>query len=88
MALQTNIVDFLNKIGIDKALHFLVGGWMVSFGFTFGIIGGIIMFLALIVLAFLKEKVVDKEPDWKDFWFSIAGGVVSIALFIPVLLLL
>lgn len=80
---EGKIADALNKIGIDKVLHFLLFAWIVSVGLTYSFTMGIYFFLGMTVLSILKELIIDKKFDWLDLIASICGGIASFALYIP-----
>lgn len=81
--------NFINKIGIDKVLHFLLGAVitfticnliliqdaMVRWETMLAAVGGTII---AAILAMMKEKIIDDEPDMKDFFASVLGGVYVI----------
>lgn len=87
--MKTFIWDAINKIGVDKILHFLVGA-LITFiiGNIFGIqdtvtsnmlmaMTGIGMLVTLI-LEFIKEFVTDDTPDWNDILATFIGCLVPI----------
>lgn len=81
--------NFINKIGIDKVLNFLLGAVitfticnliliqdaMVRWETMLAAVGGTII---AAILAMMKEKIIDDEPDMKDFFASVLGGVYVI----------
>lgn len=81
--------NFINKIGIDKVLHFLLGAViafticnlmliqdaMVRWETILAAVGGTII---ATILAMMKERIIDDEPDMKDFFASVLGGVYVI----------
>lgn len=73
----------IDKIGTDKVMHFLLGGWLVSLGVIYGIITTIIMFAFMIGISYVKEKYLDDAFDKKDIYAAIAGGIISIILGLP-----
>ena len=80
---EGKIADVLNKIGIDKVLHFLVFAWIVAIGLAYSFTTGIYCLLGMVVLSLVKELAIDKKIDWVDLIAGIVGGIVSFALFIP-----
>lgn len=80
---EGKIAELLNKIGIDKVLHFLVFAWIVAIGLAYSFTTGIWCFISMVVLSLVKELVIDKKIDWVDLIAGIVGGIVSFALFIP-----
>lgn len=72
------------SVGIDKVLHFFVGAWITAECKVFGdplILGLSLLFVILI--GYIKEKVMDKEFDFADMWFGAAGSIISIFLYVP-----
>nr|DAU54499.1 MAG TPA: putative periplasmic lipoprotein [Crassvirales sp.] len=80
--------DLINKIGIDKILHFVIGA-LVAFCFDIpailqeGLVGDwlnvaftSIGVIVVAMAAFFKEAVIDSKFDWKDFVVSIAGALL------------
>lgn len=81
--------NFINKIGIDKVLHFLLGAViafticnlmliqdaMVRWETLLAAFGGIVI---TAILAMMKERIIDDKPDMKDFFASVLGGVYVI----------
>lgn len=67
-----------NRFGDDKLLHFLVFGLVVAFGCFFGI--GLIAFLGMSVLAYIKEQFLDESFSLRDFIAGVLGGIVALAL--------
>lgn len=78
--------ELITKIGIDKILHFSIGGFIVAL-FTIittlqeGVINANTIafpFIGLIpvaVFSWFKEKVVDDEFRWMDILASVLGAV-------------
>lgn len=77
------IADVLNKIGIDKVLHFLVFAWIVAIGLAYSFTTGIYCFLGMVVLSLVKELVIDKKIDWVDLIAGIVGGMVTFLAYLP-----
>lgn len=81
--------EFINKIGVDKILHFSVGGLITalmtimvvfqegqeSFNPGMLIASPIIGTLIVFVLSFMKEAIIDSKFDWKDIIASVLGAV-------------
>lgn len=85
--LMTKINEFLfenQNFGIDKVLHFFVGAWFVAEFKIYGVIPMMVSwFIIIIILSFIKEKYMDKNFDARDLFFGVAGGFLSILLYIP-----
>lgn len=83
------IWDTINKIGVDKILHFLVGA-LITFiiGNIFGIQDTVtpIMLMSMtgigvlvtLILEFIKEYVIDDTPEWSDILATFLGCLVPI----------
>lgn len=80
---EGKIADVLNKIGIDKVLHFLVFAWIVAIGLAYSFTTGVYCFLGMIVLSLVKELVIDKKIDWLDLIAGIVGGMVTFLAYLP-----
>lgn len=77
----------INKIGVDKVLHFCVGA-VISFCFTNvvmlqeGTIGvdnlwvAIIGIIVTMILECMKEFIIDGNPDKKDILATFLGSVL------------
>lgn len=79
MKLIDNIIE---KIGSDKVLHFLGGGWITSIFSPFGWIGIIIGIAVTIILSFIKEQFLDSFFDWKDIYAACIGGGISVVIYL------
>ena len=53
--------NFINKIGIDKVLHFVVSGWIISLFIPCGIIVISIVFILLLVSRLKKVEMSEKK---------------------------
>lgn len=78
--------DVLDKVGIDKILHFLGGGLISSLIIIFGaalnisqIISFLIGFIIVFVLSIIKEFLDDKF-DWIDILAAMIGTLLSITV--------
>lgn len=88
----------VNKLGADKIMHFLAGGWICAFITLVAIIqegsrlsntqllfSPTIGFICVFVIAVLKE-LTDTKFDWKDILATMIGAVtIYIATVIGVL---
>lgn len=81
--LSGKIAEVLNKIGIDKVLHFLVFAWVVAVGLSYSFTAGVWCFMGMLALSVAKELSVDRDVDWLDIIAGMAGGIASFALYIP-----
>lgn len=79
--------SLISKIGNDKVLHFLGGGFLCSL-ITFVVIlqeqdlGNLNKILSVFIgtifvafLSFVKEIMLDEKPDWKDILASVLGCI-------------
>ena len=79
MKLTDRLVE---KVGVDKLLHFFIAAWLVSECKAYGVAPMLLGFVVIVLLAIVKECVLDKTGDYKDVLCSMLGGVFSILLFI------
>lgn len=77
MKLTDKLVE---KVGVDKLLHFLLAAWFVSECKAYGVSAAGIGFVVIVILAFLKERFLDKEFSAMDFWWSACGGFAPMFL--------
>lgn len=80
---EGKIAELLNKIGIDKVLHFLVFAWVVAIGLAYSFTTGVYCFLGMVVLSLIKELAIDKKIDWVDLIAGIIGGMVTFLAYLP-----
>lgn len=80
MKLTDKLVE---KVGVDKLLHFFVAAWVVSECKAFGIGVGCIAWIVVVILSWIKEDFLDDHVDARDIFAGALGGFVS--LFIGVL---
>lgn len=73
---------WMEKVGVDRLLHFSIAAWIVAECKMYGIGAAGIGFVVLMILSFLKEKL-GGSFDGKDFWYSACGGFTSLLLAIP-----
>ena len=73
---------WMEKVGVDKLLHFFVAAWLVAECKSYGVAPMLLSFVAVILLSVVKEYVLDKTGDYKDVLCSMLGGVFPILLFI------
>lgn len=78
---------FINKIGVDKILHFCVGA-VISFCFSNvvmlqeGTIGinniwvAVIGIIVTMILECIKEFIIDDNPDKKDIFATFLGSLI------------
>lgn len=74
----------IEKIGVDKILHFAFGGWIVQVFCTAGFWQYGILFCAFISI--VKEMLDKKESrfDWIDIAAAMAGGIVAVILSVTI----
>ena len=75
------INDFLNKIGVDKALHFLIGALLTAWvsPIRWGAVG--VVFFVVLFISVLKELMIDEEKDWIDVAAGVAGSALSAGVY-------
>lgn len=78
---------FINKVGVDKILHFCIGA-VISFCFSNvvmlqeGIIGidniwvAIIGIIVTMIFEYIKEFIIDSSPDKKDILATFLGSLI------------
>lgn len=81
---------FIEKVGVDKVLHFVVGGWIVAkFLELGGLWVGLSGILFLCFISVIKEVFLDRESgaDWFDILSAILGGVVELLTYYLIIIL-
>lgn len=73
---------WMEEVGADKLLHFLVTAWLVAEAKLFGWVTMMAMLLAIVMFGCLKEVLLDDQADWEDLVWSICGGLLSMLLFL------
>lgn len=79
--------DLLEKYGIDKILHFIGGGWIVSMFSPIGWLGIVLGYIIMMAVSFAKEKFFDETFDKNDIIAACLGGGVSVIVFLLTLLI-
>lgn len=77
MKLTDKLVE---KVGVDKLLHFFVAAWLVSECKAFGIGVGCIAWIVVVVLSWIKEDFLDDYADARDIFAGAFGGFVSLLI--------
>lgn len=85
--IQNFINTNINKYGIDKVLHFLVGAFITLFVSPMGIWAMLTMLALLMVVSYVKEKYMDSEFTKNDIKFTLYGSITSFILYIPIWIL-
>lgn len=83
--------DLLQKVGVDKVLHLLVGAWICAMFTLVSILqeGCDLLWwqtllmslagtLAALFLSVIKEIFLDDKPDWKDVLWAFYGCLTVI----------
>lgn len=73
---------WMEKVGVDRLLHFFLAAWVVAECKAYGVASMLLSFVAVVLLAVVKEYVLDNTGDYKDVLCSMLGGVFSVLLFI------
>ena len=92
-----SINDFVNKVGVDKVLHFSIGGLISAFftiilvlqepDVTWNLVG--LSFIGTIIVGFfsLSKEFMDIKVDWKEIVAGVLGTIpILIATILGVLL--
>lgn len=74
------IDKLVEKVGVDKLLHFFVAAWLVSECKAFGIGVGCIAWIVVVVLSWIKEDFLDDYADARDIFAGAFGGFVSLLI--------
>ena len=72
---------FINKVGNDKVLHFLVGAWITALLSPIGWGAVVVGFVLVLFLSVIKEVFLDDAMDPWDIVAGVAGSVASIIIF-------
>lgn len=71
---------WMEKVGVDKLLHFFVAAWVVAECKYFGTFWGIFGLFLVVVCSIVKECYIDEEADSKDGLWSFMGGALSLVI--------
>lgn len=74
--------NLINKLGIDKVLHYLVGALAIALAQPYGWIIMGIVFIVFLILSIYKEYKLDNEVDLIDVIFYIGGGITSAVIYL------
>lgn len=72
--------DIVNKIGVDRLLHFLIGALATSILSPLGLLCTIIMGCLITLLNLFKEKYFDTKFDWIDLKWCAYGALITITV--------
>lgn len=80
--------DLINKIGVDKLLHFSFGGLITACiaNFIFlqcelsVLLCTLIGIVVTMILEFIKEYKLDSSPDWKDILATFLGCLLVLVV--------
>ena len=84
---MSKINQLVEKYGLDKTLHFLVGALVVAYGFQFSILIGGISFIVIMLLEMYKEKKLDVFVSSKDIKATFYGCLFSVAVYFGIQLI-
>lgn len=66
------------KVGVDKVLHFVVGGWITAkFCESGSFIAAVIGILFVCFISIVKERL-DEKFDFKDVAAAMLGGLLEL----------
>lgn len=83
MDFEERLNGCIERVGVDKVLHLMVGYGMVATGLMYSLAAGLWCLLAVIALSVVKEVAIDKQADWVDVLAGVAGGIVALMAYIP-----
>lgn len=73
------LTKLINKVGIDKVLHFVIGALLNALLYPFGREYTIIGVMAVFMLSCVKETIDSYEEgngcDWLDVLWSVMGAI-------------
>lgn len=72
MKIVNRIID---KIGVDKMLHFAFGGWITAKFCESGILLLAVIGILLVGIASIIKERLDEKFDWKDIAAAMLGGL-------------
>ena len=75
--LVAKINELLSKYGVDKGLHMMLGGWIVSMFSPLGSIAMTMAYVFVFVISVIKENKLDAYPDKKDIVAAMIGATIS-----------
>lgn len=81
--IEKKIANFLEKIGIDKALHYLIGYSAVATGLIYGLGPGGWTVFGIVAAAFIKEKFIDEKFDFADVLATFFGAASAMLVYVP-----
>ena len=89
--IETKLAGLVQKFGVDKCLHFLVGFAFVLIFLLYGVAfgkapagwGGWATFV-IVGLSYIKEKFIDEKFDFADVLATFFGAVLGMLLYIPI----
>lgn len=79
--------DLVNKYGVDKILHFLGGGWIVSMFSPIGWLGILLGVILMLIVSFAKELYLDDFFDKKDIIAACLGGGIAVVIYLILFLI-
>lgn len=71
---------WMEKVGVDKLLHFSIGAWITALGGIYNHIGCLCCGGLIIILNIIKERLLDDNADYKDVFATSLGSVTSIII--------
>lgn len=74
--------NLINKLGIDRILHYLVGALAIALAQPYGWIIMGIVFIVFLILSIYKEYKLDNEVDLVDIIFYIGGSITSAVIYL------
>lgn len=71
---------WMEKVGVDRLLHFSIGAWITALGGMYNHIGCLYCGGLIIILNIIKERLLDDNADYKDVFATSLGSVTSIII--------
>lgn len=72
---------WMEKVGVDKLLHFSIGAWITALGGMYNHIGCLCCGGLIIILNVIKERLLDNSADYKDVFATSLGSIASIIVY-------
>lgn len=83
MDFEERLNGCIERVGVDKVLHLMVGYAMVTTGLMYSFAAGAWCMIAVLVLSVAKEYLVDEKTDWANVWAGVTGSIVGMISYIP-----
>lgn len=81
--IEKKIANIIEKIGIDKVLHYLVGYAAVATGLIYGLGPGGWTVFGITAASLIKEKFIDEKFDFADVMATFFGAATAMLVYVP-----